>query len=315
MLQVVTFNIGGARGMRPAPHDHEKLAEDALCTLKQVINPAQPTVIALQESGLAMVGGSLKNVGRRMAQLLGENFVDAFAAEVTMCDHPHPNLWDRPAFRQMTHAAEGNAIVTNLPVAEWSWGSFPDYNHCTMADSWTRHTTISRATLYSSGTRDTQPRNLLVASLEYRGIPLYVLNTHLGVLIGEDRHDPTYERSRTASQTRQAQVREILYVIEELKSADRVNEEPERAILLAGDFNAQPETPELEMLQRRFRLLSPENERRELWTHQAHGILIDHILLHDPAEQFEVISCHIQSKIPFNDLTDHRPTVGIFALA
>ena len=48
MLQVVTFNIGGARGMRPAPHDHEKLAGDALCTLKQVINPAQPTVIALQ---------------------------------------------------------------------------------------------------------------------------------------------------------------------------------------------------------------------------------------------------------------------------
>ena len=184
----------------------KSLRRDALCTLKQVINPAQPTVIALQESGLAMVGGSLKNVGRRMAQLLGENYVDAFAAEVTMCDHPHPNLWDRPAFRQMTHAAEGNAIVTNLPISKWSWGSFPDYNHCTKADAWTRHTSISRATLYSSGTRDTQPRNLMVASLEYRGIPLYVLNTHLGVLIGEDRHDPTYERSRTASQTRQAQV-------------------------------------------------------------------------------------------------------------
>ena len=315
MLQVVTFNIGGARGMRPAPHDHEKLAVDAVCTLKQVINPAQPTVIALQETGLALVNGIQKNVGRIMAQLLGDAYLDAFAPEVTMCDHPHPNLWDRPAFRQMENAAEGNAIITNLPTEEWSWGSYPAYDDCGMTGVWARSTPISRATLYSSGTRDTQPRNLMVASLNYRGIPLYCLNTHLGVLIGEDRRDSTYERSRTASQMRQAQVRQILHVIQELKAADRDNEQPERPILLAGDFNANPAAPEMEMLQRHFRWLAPENDAREQWTHNTHRILIDHILLHDPAEQFEVISCHIQSKIPFDDLTDHRPTVGIFARA
>ena len=315
MLQVVTFNIGGARGMRPAPHDHEKLAADALTTLQQVINPAQPTVIALQETGVAMVDGIQRNVGRRMAQMLGAEYLDSFAAEVTMCDHPHPNLWDRPAYRRMAHAADGNAIVTNLPIEAWSWGSYPSDGACAMASSWVRHTAISRATLYSSGTRDTQPRNMMVASLNYRGIPFYFLNTHLGVLIGEDRKDPTYERSRTASQMRQAQVSEILHVVDELKGADQANEGPDRAILLAGDFNAQPATPEMEMLQRHFRLLSPENEQEQMWTHYAHRILVDHILLHDPAEQFEVISCHIQSKIPFDDLTDHRPTVGIFARA
>ena len=315
MLQVVTFNIGGARGMRPAPHDHEKLAVDAICALKQVINPAQPTVIALQETGLAMVNGSQKNVARKMARLLGEDYLDAFAAEVTMCDHPHPNLWDRPAFRHMTHAAEGNAIITNLPTEDWSWGSYPSYHNCGVAGAWARSTGISRATLYSSGSRDTQPRNLMVASLNYRGIPLYFLNTHLGVLIGEDRRDATYERSRTASQMRQAQVNEILHVVDELKRADEANEQPERAIVLAGDFNAQPATPEMEMLQRDFRLLAPENDARQQWTHHAHRILIDHILLHDPADQFEVISCHIQNQIPFDDLTDHRPTVGIFARA
>ncbi len=315
MLQVVTFNIGGARGMRPAPHDHEKLALDAISTLQQVINPAQPTVIALQESGVAVVNGNHKDVGRMMAGQLAEDYIDSFAAEVSMCDHPHPNLWDRPAFRHMTNAAEGNALVTNLPIEEWSWGTYPTYNACAMAGSWARHTAISRASLYSSGNRDTQPRNLMVASLNYLGVPFYLLNTHLGVLIGEDRRDPTFELSRTASQMRQAQVREILNVVEELKCADRANEQPERAILLAGDFNAQPATPEMEMLQRHFRLLSPENDPKELWTHHSHRILVDHILLHDPAEQFEVISCHIQSKIPFDDLTDHRPTVGIFALA
>lgn len=315
MLQVVSFNIGGARGMRPAPHDHEKLAVDAYSTLQQVINPRQPTLIALQESGVAICSGSSRNVGRKMARLLGNEYVDAFAPEVTMCDHPHPNLWDRPAYRKMSAAAEGNAIVTNLPTEDWSWGSYPDYDECAVSSAWARHTTISRASLYSTGNRDTQPRNLMVASLNYRGVPFYFLNTHLGVLLGEDRRDASFERSRTASQLRQAQVSEILYVIDELKRADEGNERPERPILLAGDFNAQPESPEMEMLQRHFRLLRPENDSVEQWTHQGHRVLIDHILLHDPAEEFEVISCHIQSKIPFDDLTDHRPTVGIFARA
>lgn len=315
MLQVVSFNIGGARSMRPAPHDHEQLAVDTYSTLRQVITPSQPTLIALQESGAAMHRGQSRNVGRKMAQLLGTDYQDAFAPEVTMCDHPHPNLWDRPAYRDMSGAAEGNAIITNLPKEEWSWGSYPAYDDCYTDGAWARHTGISRATLYSSGNRDTQPRNLMVASLNYRGIPLYFLNTHLGLLIGEDRGDATYERSRTASQIRQAQVSEILHVIDELKLADEHNEMPARPIVLAGDFNAQPDSPEMEMLQRHFRLLTPENQHSQLWTHNTHRILIDHILLHDPAEQFEVISCHIQSKIPFDDLTDHRPTVGIFALA
>ncbi len=315
MLQVVSFNIGGARSLRPAPHDHEKLALDTYSTLQQVINPRQPTVIALQETGVAMHNGMCRDVGRKMATLLGAEYIDAFAPEVTMCEHPHPNLWDRPAYRGMTGAAEGNAIVTNLPVADWSWGSYPAYDDCHSSRAWARHTTISRATLYSSGNRDTQPRNLMVASLNYRGAPLYFLNTHLGVLLGEDRTDMRYERSRAASQMRQTQVSEILHVIDELQWADAAHEKPARPILLAGDFNAQPGAPEMEMLQRRFRLLRPENKRVELWTHQQHRILIDHILLHDPAEHFEVISCHIQSKIPFDDLTDHRPTVGIFAFA
>lgn len=120
MLQVVTFNIGGARGMRPAPHDLDKLAEDTVTTLQQVINPSHPTIIALQGTGLALTGGSSKNVGRQMAELLGDGYIDSFAPEVNMRDHPHPNLWDRPSYRGMMHAAEGNAIITNLQPENWS---------------------------------------------------------------------------------------------------------------------------------------------------------------------------------------------------
>lgn len=312
MLQVVTFNIGGARGMRPAPHDLDKLAEDTVTTLQQVINPTQPTIIALQETGLALTGGNSKNVGRQMAELLGDDFIDSFASEVNMRDHPHPNLWDRPSYRGMMHAAEGNGIITNLSPEEWSWGTYQNLISRNIFNSWTRHSTISRASLYSTGNRDTQPRNVMVASLNYRGVPFYLLNTHLGVLIGEDRHDPAYERSQMASQLRVAQVNEILHVIQELKTADIENEASERPIILTGDFNATSDSPELEVLKRDFNLLTPENELSQQWTHQTHRILIDHILLHDPNDQFAVVSCHIQSQIPFDNLTDHRPAVGIF---
>jgi len=74
--------------MRPAPHDHEQLAQDAISTLKQVINPGQPTVIALQESGVAIVDGIQRNVGRSMARHLGEDYVQYNNAKETI----HTNL-------------------------------------------------------------------------------------------------------------------------------------------------------------------------------------------------------------------------------
>lgn len=312
MLQVVTFNIGGARGLRPAPHDHDKLAQDTVETLKQVINPGQPTVIALQETGLAFINGDSKNVGGKMADLLGRGYRHAFAQEVSMREHPHPNLWDRPAYRGMMHAAEGNAIVTNLAPCDWSWGTYESSISEKIFNSWSRHTPISRATIYSTGNRDTQPRNLMVASLKLNEVPIYVINTHLGLLIGEDRHDLSYERSQEASRIRGEQVDEILRVVEELQTADAFNEAPERPIILTGDFNAQPHSPEMDLLREVFILLTPENPDKDCWTHQTHRILIDHVLVYDPHNQLDMLSCHVQTQIPFNDLTDHRPLVAVF---
>ena len=304
MLQVASFNIGGARKMRSLPQDHDRLAADVAAALRGIIAPDRPTLIALQETGLATVSGEQKDVARQIARALGDAYIDAFAAEVAMRRHPHPKLWNQPRYRGMTDAAEGNAIIANLPPMDWPQGS-------TDSAKWARHTLISRATLYTSGDRDTQPRNLMAASLNYRGIPFYFLNTHLGVLNGEDRHDPTHTRSRQASEIRQAQVHEILRVVDELKQADRAHGQPQRAILLAGDFNAVPDSPEMTLLQSCFQLLRPQNDDSEGWTHQKHRILIDHILLHDPAEQFAVKTCRIQGRPPFADLSDHRPIIGI----
>ena len=304
MLQVVSFNIGGARKMRRPPHSHDRLAADVVYALRQIIQPNQPTLIALQETGQAVVNGVPKDVGQGIARGLGAGYADGFAGEITMRHHPHPKQWNRPDWQGMTQAAEGNGIVANLPREAWPQGS-----HKRAASPWTRYATISRATLYSSGGRDTQPRNLIAASLNYRGLPFYFLNTHLGTLTGEDRHDPAHARSQQASQMRQAQIREILRVIDELKQSDQAQGQPERAILLAGDFNAKPDSPEMTLLQGPFRLLRPQNEA---WTHQEHQIRVDHILLHDPHGQFAVASCHIQNCLPFDDLSDHCPIVGIF---
>ena len=260
--------------------------------------------------------GQSRNVGRKMAQLLGTDYQDAFAPEVTMCDHPHPNLWDRPAYRDMSGAAEGNAIITNLPQEEWSWGSYPAYDDCYTVGAWARHTAISRATLYiqrQSRYAAAQPNGgFAELSWHFTLLSQYASGICLSAKIAATRL--TSVRARHC-QIRQAQVSEILYVIDELKRADEYNEMPARPIVLAGDFNAQPDSPEMEMLQRHFRLLTPENKSSQLWTHNTHRILIDHILLYDPAEQFEVICCGYSNqdsaRRPSLML---RPTVGIFAL-
>ena len=51
MLQVVTYNLGGARKLRP-----ERMATvgvDVASVIQSFVNPAAPTLVAIQESSIA----------------------------------------------------------------------------------------------------------------------------------------------------------------------------------------------------------------------------------------------------------------------
>lgn len=308
MLQLVTFNIGGARKLRQPPHDPLRLGADAAETLRRLIDPTQPTFIALQETGWIEWAAS----GRRdaaheaFAASLGAGYRAYFAPELTSATHPHPRLWGRDAYAGMRAAAEGNGFVTNLPFTPWDWAG-DQVNDC-----WA-HTQISAAALYSTGNRDTQPRNLMVASVAHPTFgALYVLNTHYGTLSGEDRHDATHPRTQEGAARRRSQSEQVLRVVRELRTSEETHNKPARPIILAGDFNAIPPAPSMQDLREVFTLLPVDNDTADCWTHATHKILIDHIFVSDPRGVLPAATCSIQVDAPFDDLTDHRAVVARF---
>ena len=161
MLQLITFNIGGARKMRGENFSPSQLGLDVAQALLPHLDTTQPTVIALQETGISHAGGIKQSSFDATAYGLGVDYRAAFAAELSTEWHPHQRLWNQPYYQAIDWGEEGNAIVTNLPMAEWAWQT----RHFSNGLGWATASMISHATLYSSGSRDTQPRNVQVASL------------------------------------------------------------------------------------------------------------------------------------------------------
>lgn len=311
MLQVVTFNIGGARKLRQPPHKPVKLGGEVAIALKQHLQPATPTFIALQETGfITWETGHSSSAHQALAENMGGEVYRAyFAPELNTYMQPHGNLWNRAVYEGARAAGEGNGFVTNLPFAAWDWETFSHTQ-----DHWT-HTQISHAQLYSSGNRDTQPRNLMVASLAHPQYgALYLLNTHWGTLSGEKRHEEQHPRTQAGEALRMAQATETLRVVQELRAAEQHVGKAPRPIILCGDFNATPDAPSLQALQTAFELLTVENPPQEAYSHLGHQILIDHVLVSDPQGILPPARTFVQTDVVFNDLSDHLPVIAIFGM-
>ncbi|MEO0563258.1 MAG: endonuclease/exonuclease/phosphatase family protein, partial [Chloroflexota bacterium] len=142
---------------------------------------------------------------------------------------------------------------------------------------------------------------------------LFVLNTHLGTLSGEDRHDPGHPRTVEGNAMRLHQAEGLARVTAELRAAEAAAAVPQRPILLTGDFNAIPGSEPMDtLIASGYRLLSVENTPDEAYTHNVHKLLIDHVLVHDPAGVLPAGHAFVGTDLPFDDLTDHRPVIAIF---
>lgn len=311
MLQLVTYNIGGAKHLRRDHYDPHTIVDDVLTTLTRMIDTTQPTILALQEVGWGVRDGARYNMAALLAAGLGADYRYALASEITRANQPHAALWqDRAPFAHLSDGGEGNAFVTNLPPAPWAWPTIEPEQH------WALSTHIGRPTLYSTGTRDSQPRNALVASLRLGDLPLYVINTHLTTLKGENRHSNDDSRTMQASTLRCGEVGALTAITTQLIEAEyAADHSPIRPILLAGDFNARPNTPEMTLLAKRFTRLHPDTDPQECWSHVGHRVLIDHILLDDPSERLRPARCAVITDLPYSDLSDHRPVLATFEAA
>lgn len=303
MFQLITFNIGGARKMRGEKFSPSQLGLDVAQALLEGFDTTQPTVIALQETGISCANGIQQSSFHALAYGLGTDYRVAFAPELTTSCHPHQRLWTQPYYQAIDWGEEGNAIVTNLAPTEWSWQTRPFRK----GEGWASASYISHATLYSTGSRDTQPRNVQVASLlhpQYGAV--YILNTHLGTLSGEDRHNLSDPRSQAGEQVRTEQIMEIMRVRDELRESERIQHHPPRPLILLGDFNAVPVSPSYQALCAHLRPLVPTLDENA-WTHSTHQILIDHVFIEDPLGVLPSHAIDVIRNDSFHELSDHRP--------
>jgi endonuclease/exonuclease/phosphatase family metal-dependent hydrolase len=324
---VMTINAGGARRERGTKIAPEQIAKD-LCTLITSTN-IKPDIIAVQESHQVWEpdGSTLETshkLAQKLTQGLGPSYDNYFSEYLDSNFHAHPWKWrgkkEPPPdlFKGYDRVQQGNAVITTKELALWPWGLPPEGypGHNTRAPISTQ---ISRATLYSTGNRDTEPRNLIVVPLSLgQGGALYFMAAHLTTLSREDRHDSRNPRSKEASDVRLAQVREILRVVDELRKAEQ-NKELKTPIILAGDFNARPCSPELATLEQIFLRPPPR------WYHQTtrHGLIsthvrhkthIDHIFYNDPDGLLDLKDCFVLDPSQVGTITDHLPVVAKFKI-
>lgn len=331
---VMTTNAGGGRRARGTQLDPKQIASDLYqltsTTLGSPDSPiGMPDIIAVQESHQVWrPRQSLPlETSQELEQKLGTSYCSYFSEYLDSDSHAHPNKWraDGP-FAGFERVKQGNAVITNKSLAQWPWdlppAGCPGYNKLAPIS-----TQISGATLYSTGNRDTEPRNLIVVPLSLgQGVSLYFMATHLTTLTGEDRHDHKKPRSKEASDVRLAQVKEILRIADKLREAERKRndkkpDEKSAPIILAGDFNATPSSPEINRLQQRFSCLPHDwhdkydkKQAPLVYTHIKHKILVDYIFYNDPAGLLTPIDCLVLDPSQVGTITDHLPVVAKFQI-
>ncbi len=192
--------------------------------------------------------------------------------------------------------------------------------------------------LYSTGTRDTEPRHLALAALSTPGGQrVYFMTTHLATLAGERGPGADPQRAEAASRLRRTECQGILDVIAELRAAEAASVTRRGGplwppggvgggIILTGDFNAQPASPELDLLsatggaalrppgQLHWREGTARAGDGALWTHVGDRVQIDHILVNDPAGRLDPKDYGIWNDSEVETMTDHYPVVARFAL-
>ncbi|NWF71305.1 MAG: endonuclease/exonuclease/phosphatase family protein [Chloroflexi bacterium] len=309
-LQIVSANIGGHRHLNNQPLDTTQVARDVRGILP--IDPAQPTIIALQETTSVWRGEQRWSDGAALAALLGADYRFFFAPEVDSQNHAHQRIWQRPLYQGYTRVENGNGIITNLARAAWPW-PLPGDGYPGSKGAEAISASISHARLYSSGSRDTQPRNAILFPAASDFGTVYFMNTHWSTRSGEERHNPEHPISQRASEERLFETQQILLLVEELRAAERAQNRAPCPIILAGDFNAAPDTAEMRALETVFRRLIPVSPD---YTHIVHKIPIDHILIADPSGLLPVnIVCRIHTAPEVAEITDHRPVLAVIEQA
>lgn len=283
----MTYNIGGGRKNFDAKIDD----------LIEVVSEIRPDLLGLQEAWESIDGdGYSVLVAQAMAKALGD-FQVYFGPTISMREdfHVAKKAFIDAIFKDMQEWQLGNALVSRwdfLRLGQLERNGTPV------------NIPLYRPTSYR-GTRDTDPRNVLITRIGCGPINPYVMVTHLTTILGERRGAIPALQGKTeeARQIRWRQAQALLDLIQ-----THILDQGHFAILL-GDFNATAGEPCLEnVLERdgRFMRLVPVPQ---LATHPKAATPIDHILIFPGAWMVES-RCWVVDNPLTRRASDHLPVVA-----
>ncbi|MCP4331453.1 MAG: hypothetical protein GY785_02265 [Gammaproteobacteria bacterium] len=235
-----------------------------------------------------------------------ENFVACFAVSVDTTNNPCPEVvpgtkipgkWYSSRFINTdvptTYVAQGNGFLVS---SRWEivdlFGSAQQGSMAT--------TVVSGFGLFL-GDRETEPRIFSVIRARHKELDVecFIGNTHLTTCREENEQ-------RLGSDTRSDQIRRILQVCNDLPKGI--------PIILAGDFNAELSSPELNLLKNAGYLAATDRcskEDKEAGTHRGKNIFIDHFFYSSDA-RVSFNGCGLADIGEF--VSDHNPVMFSFSV-
>ncbi|MHA2380701.1 MAG: endonuclease/exonuclease/phosphatase family protein, partial [Candidatus Thorarchaeota archaeon] len=220
-LRLMTYNIGGGR------KDFGSKLGDVI----EVIEKAQPDILAVQEATeFQDADGAWHRILSRIAQA-GKLKHTYFGPTLSMREHVHvrKDLFVHGIFDDWQDWRQGNAILSRWEFVRLGDPSKPGVP---------RNVPLYLTPLYQ-GSRDTDPRYVLLARINKPPLFPFVVGVHFTTLVAEREREggprPLPGRFEEAQVLRFKQAKRLLDLLREhvLK--------PGEMVFLLGDFNAMPD--------------------------------------------------------------------------
>ncbi|ETR71740.1 MAG: hypothetical protein OMM_02263 [Candidatus Magnetoglobus multicellularis str. Araruama] len=309
-ITVISINAGGGVRGRNTKVNPIKTAISLGAIIKKI--EINSTVIAMQES-LKIWNTSTSayvETGKELAINLDLSYTSIFAPYLDSDFHTHQTKWEQESFKGYKKVQQGNSIITNINFGNWPWKQpctgYPGHDKKSYIS-----TQISNASIYSTGNRDTEPRNIVVVPLQITSnITAFFIATHLTKLTGENRNNLEDSRSKEASEIRLGQINQIFKIVKEIQCMD--NYPLKSPIILAGDFNAMPGSIEILKIEEIFQRVPLKKSESHAASEEFNNV--DHIFLNDPNN---ILSTNYSIKVDphkINGITDHLPVVAKFEI-
>jgi endonuclease/exonuclease/phosphatase family metal-dependent hydrolase len=259
MIQIITWNIGGAKYLELPEHNvggisRQDFSLELNKALKKLCEDYKPDFVVLQE--VVKYGDDPLHSHDLLKKVPGYHYDASIAIDTV--NQSHPNKWEKyfekGDWESGSYLAQGYGILWREDIKHASIWDFTPVEGAKIEKE-----IVHLDTGVFTGDRDTEPRLAVVThfiiQINNRPQDIFIVNLHLATLKGERGGSPN--KDNTASKIRQGQIDVVMngivsryneWSVENLQKQGLVR--PPAVWIFAGDFNCMPNSPEISNIQR-----------------------------------------------------------------